>query len=468
VAEGGNLGFTQLARIRYSRRGGRINTDFIDNAAGVATSDREVNLKILLGLAIERERLDPTGRDGYLDRSASEVVEEVLSQVDHSVQSLSRAVPGSARELDAYEALVDTLEDAGRFDRTVECLPTTEEFRVRRDAGAGLIRPELAVLLAYAKTDLVAAIESSQLVDDPALADVVVPYFPAPIRESFRDLIPEHRLYPQLVATDLAGEIVDELGIVWAHETAAELGRDLADVAGAFWAARQVVGADERWAELEAQSAQLPADAEAALHLTISAAVARLARAYLSSPGLPRVSEVVSRDTPLAAALATIAPSEATKSEEDSLVSLGANHDLAHRFVTTAARADVGQAEPVARATGRDITDASNAVDLVAKAAGLDRLVDGINAALAVVPAPSRLTTWQGRALLDDVDAWRRAAASAALANPGPAGEAVSLWEAAHHPELGRAALLLSSSGLAAADPLATAALVLRRLQMAL
>src|SRR5262249_17961054 len=155
---------------------------------------------------------------------------------------------------------------------TVECLPTTEEFRVRRDAGAGLIRPELAVLLAYAKTDLVAAIESSRLVDDPALADVVVPYFPAPIRESFRDLIPEHRLYPQLVATDLAGEIVDELGIVWAHETAAELGRDLADVAGAFWAARQVVGADERWAELEAQSAQVPADAEAALHLTISAA----------------------------------------------------------------------------------------------------------------------------------------------------------------------------------------------------
>src|SRR5262249_36591718 len=108
------------------------------------------------------------------------------------------------------------------------------------------------------------------------------------------------------------------------------------------------------------------------------------------------------------------------------------------------------------------------AVDLVSKAAGLDRLVDGINVALAVVPAPSRLTTWQGRALLDDVDAWRRAAASAALANPGGPGEAVSAWEAAHRPELGRAALLLSSSAMASADPLATAALVLRRLQMAL
>jgi glutamate dehydrogenase len=468
VAEGGNLGVTQRARIRYSRRGGRINTDFIDNAAGVATSDREVNLKILLGLAIEQRRLDPAERDGYLDRSASEVVEQVLSQVDHSVGSLSRAVPGSARELDAYEALVDTLEEAGRFDRTVECLPSSEEFGVRRDAGAGLIRPELAVLLAYAKTDLVGAIESSRVVEDPVLVDVVVPYFPAPIRESFRDLIPHHRLYPQLIATDLAGEIVDELGIVWAHETAAELGQDLAEVAAAFWAARQVVGVDERRAELEAQSAHLSADAEAVLHETISAAVARLARAYLTIPGPARISDVVARDTLLASAVVTVASSEATKAEADALVALGVDPELAHRFVMTAARSEVGQAGPVARATGRDIIDAAVAGDLVAKAAGLDRLVDGIDGALAVVPAPSRLTTWHGRALLDDVDAWRRAAASAALAHPGPPGEAVSLWEAAYRAELGRAAVLLSGSTPAAADPFATAALVLRRLQMAL
>ncbi len=107
IAEGGNLGVTQRARIRYSRRGGRINTDFIDNAAGVATSDREVNLKILLALAIERGRLDPSERDAYLAESADEVAGEVLRQVDHSVAALSRAVPGSARELDAYEALMD-------------------------------------------------------------------------------------------------------------------------------------------------------------------------------------------------------------------------------------------------------------------------------------------------------------------------------------------------------------------------
>ena len=269
VAEGGNLGVTEQARIRYSRRGGLINADFIDNAAGVATSDREVNCKILLALAIEEGRLDPGERDGYLARSEHEVADDVLRQVDHSVIALTRAVPDSAREFDAYVALLNTLEEAGRLDRAVEGLPSPDELQVRREAGAGFIRPELAVLLAYAKSDLVAAIEASPLVGDPALLDAVVPYFPAPLREGFGDLIPKHRLYPQLVATDVGGELVDQLGLVWAHETAAELGRDVAEVAGAFWAARQVIGAGDRWADLEQRSAGLSADAEAALHATV-------------------------------------------------------------------------------------------------------------------------------------------------------------------------------------------------------
>jgi glutamate dehydrogenase len=468
VAEGGNLGVTQRARIRYSRRGGRINTDFIDNAAGVATSDREVNLKILLALAIEQGRLDPTERDAYLAGSASEVASDVLRQVDHSVAALSRAVPGSAQELDAYEALMDTLEESGRMDRTVEILPTSEELRVRRQAGAGLIRPELAVLLAYAKSDLVAAIEPSDVLADPVLLDAVALYFPGPIRESFRDLIPHHRLYPQLVATDMAGEVVDQIGIVWAHETAAELGRDLAEVAAAFWAARQVVGAGDRWAELELLSPQMSADAEAALHATISAAVTRLARAYLTSPGRLFVGDLIRRDTARAEMLVPTAPSDVTKTEEDALVALDVDPDVAHRFVTTAAGAEVGEAGPVAQASGHPVTEAAVALDLVGKAAGLDRLAEGIKGALTAVPAPSRLTAWQGRALLDDLSAWRRAAATAALAYPGSPGEAVAAWEAAHQVELGRAALLLDRAAPAGVDPLAVAALVLRRLQLAL
>jgi len=467
IAEGGNLGVTQRARIRYSRRGGRINTDFIDNAAGVATSDREVNLKILLVLAIEEGRLDPARRDDHLERSATEVADEVLRQVDHSVAALNRAVPGSARELDAYEALLDALEDAGRFDREVECLPSAEELRVRRQAGAGLIRPELAVLLAYAKSDLISAIEASRVVADPALLDAVVPYFPLPIRQPFGDLIPRHRLYPQLAATDLAGELVDHLGIVWAHETAAEIGRDLAAVAAAFWAARQVIEAGPYWLELEQGSAELSADAEAALHATVGDAVAKLARAYLTSLDGFDLREVIDRDRPLAESLTANPSSESTKTEEDSLVALGVNHDVANRFVLAAARAEAGEVGPVARRTGRSVAEAAEAVDLVGRAAGVGRLVDAIKGALDVVPAPSRLTTWLGRALLDDLSSWRRAAAVAALANPAPPAQAVSEWEAAHHAELARAGVLLASLSPSTPDPLAAAALVLRRLQLA-
>jgi glutamate dehydrogenase len=468
ISEGGNLGVTQRARIRYSRRGGRINTDFIDNSAGVATSDREVNLKILLALAIERGRLDPADRDGYLTRCTDFVADEVLRQVDHSVSVLNRAVPGSAQELDAYEALIDTLEDAGRFDRKVEYLPSADELRVRREAGAGLIRPELAVLLAHAKSDLVAAIEESPVAADPALRDGVIPYFPAQIREDFGDLIPEHRLYPQLAATDLAGEVVDQLGIVWAHETAAELGMDLSEVAAAFWVARQVIGAGERWSELETRSAELSADAEDALHATVGHAVASLARAYLTSPGGLKMGETIERDLLVADSVAGAGSAATLKTEEDALVTLNVDRELAHRFVLAAARASVGDAGAVARHTGRPISDATVALDAISEVAGLAPLEEAVVRALAATPPPSRLTTWQGRALLDDIRGWRVAAASNALAAPRPPEEAVAGWEAAHRAEVGRAGLLLATLRTTTSDPLAVTALALRRLQIAL
>ncbi|MGH9077386.1 MAG: NAD-glutamate dehydrogenase domain-containing protein, partial [Acidimicrobiales bacterium] len=172
VAEGGNLGITQRARARYSRRGGRINTDFVDNAAGVATSDREVNLKILLRLAEDEGRLDHAERDRLLASAQGDVVADVLRQVDHSVAALDRAVPESAADLAAYAALVEVLAGRAGLDRQAEALPDTEELARRSAAGAGLVRPELAVLLAYAKSDLVASILGSSLPEDPSLAEL--------------------------------------------------------------------------------------------------------------------------------------------------------------------------------------------------------------------------------------------------------------------------------------------------------
>ncbi len=281
VAEGGNLGFTQRARIVYSRRGGKINTDFIDNAAGVATSDYEVNLKILLALAIEGGRITADQRDQLLAEVTDDVARAVLHDVGLTALAVTRAVPASASDLDAYDALMTHLEAVGHLDRNVEALPAGEEMDRRRSAGAGLTRPEAAVVLALAKSDLAQALETSSLVGDPAIHDAVAAYFPAAIVAQFGDLLGSHRLYPQLAATRVAHEIIDRMGVTWAHETADEFGVGLADVGRAFWAARHVVAADRLWRDIEGLATSVGTDAEEVLELSVAGAVHTLARRYL-------------------------------------------------------------------------------------------------------------------------------------------------------------------------------------------
>jgi glutamate dehydrogenase len=457
VGEGGNLGLTQQARIRYSRRGGRINTDFIDNSAGVATSDREVNLKILLALAIEEGRLSPGDRVAYLERAQDEVASEVLRQVDHSVAALNRAVPDSAGQLDAYAALIDVLEASGRVNRAVESLPGVDEIAVRRAAGAGMIRPELAVLLAYAKSDLGAAIEQSPIVADQSFASAVESYFPSGMRTDFGDLIAKHRLYDQILATELAGEIVDQLGTVWAHETAAELGLNVGDVAAAYWAARRVVGAATAWADLDARWAELPADADAQLHHMVSDAVAGLARSYLRR-GVPvQPGALVAEDLPVADALAAGPPVQEAVNE---ILALGVDRPVAERWTSLAARARVGDVGPVVRVTGRPVEEVLSVYGLVDEAAGVPRMLR----ALRQAPTPDRWRTWLTRATFDDLADWRRSAAIEALQSGNDPADPLIGWAAGHDAALSAARRLLQALDTQGAEPTTIVAVALRRL----
>ncbi len=457
IGEGGNLGLTQQARIRYSRRGGRINTDFIDNSAAVATSDREVNLKILLALAIEEGRLEPLDRDAYLERAQDAVATEVLRQVDHSVAALNRAVPDSAEQLDAYAALIDVLEASGRVNRAVESLPAADEITVRRAAGAGMIRPELAVLLAYAKSDLSTAIERSPVIADRSFASAVESYFPAAMRADFQDLIAKHRLYDQILATEVAGEIVDQLGAVWAHETAAELGVGLGDVAGAYWAARHVVGAAGPWEELDTLWTELPADADARLHRIVSDAVAGLARTYLRR-GVPvQPSALVADDVPIAEALAGVPQGQEAVNE---LLALGVDRSLAERWTAIAARGAVGDVGPVVRATGRPVDEVLGAFALVDDAAGVPRMTR----ALRQASTPDRWRSWLTRATSDDLADWRVAAVLDALESGQDPANPLIGWAAAHDASLSAARRLLLALDAQGADPTTVVAVALRRL----
>ena len=178
VGEGANLGFTQRARIEYARRGGRINMDAIDNSAGVDTSDREVNIKVLLGAAIAAGLITDDDRAALLAEATDEVVAAVLADSADQSDALRRARDASARDLDQFEATQRELVDAGIVDPDIEELPGSDEYDARRRAGAGLTRPELAVLLAGAKRSVKAAVLASDLPDDPATRELLVGVLP--------------------------------------------------------------------------------------------------------------------------------------------------------------------------------------------------------------------------------------------------------------------------------------------------
>jgi glutamate dehydrogenase len=409
ITEGANLAITQRARASYSRRGGRVNTDFVDNSAGVAMSDREVNLKILLGLAVARGRLDAPGRDGLLKVEEQAVAQAVLAGVERGLVALDWAAASSAVDLPAYEALLDDLEHAGLLDRDVEALPSEEELSRRKQAGAGLSRPELAVLFAYARSELARSIEGSALATEEALTRCALRYFPPVVRESFSDLVPEHPLCRQLLSCELANEIVDRMGAIWAHELGAEAGRPLSEVAGCYWAARQVLAVETSFEDADNLGWSVTAACEAALRRCAAEALDRLARWYLGRRGPLRPGEVMDQDLPSAAVLAA-APGWPGPLDSE-LVRLGAPPDIAGRAQRLALSASVGELAEAARAAGRELGVVMDARSALEEGLLLPRLLG----ALRLRPAADRWERWQAHSLADDLARSRAAALAEAL-----------------------------------------------------
>ena len=262
VAEGGNLGFTQRGRIELAAAGGRINADFIDNSAGVDCSDHEVNLKVLLGLAVARGELDGEGRDALLREVSDDVAAHVLHDSFLQAQILAQEVRASAGRMYAYEDLMSALEGEGLLRRDIEFLPGSEEMADRRRSGRGMERPELAVLLAYAKRSLIGSLLRSDLVDDPRATGVLERYFPQAVTERYGHLAGDHPLRRELVATVVANHVVDALGPTFVSRLVAELGTEPAGVVRAYLVARDVIQAEARWEAIERLGHAVAGDAQ--------------------------------------------------------------------------------------------------------------------------------------------------------------------------------------------------------------
>ena len=274
IGEGANLGATQAGRIEFSHNGGRCNTDFIDNSAGVDCSDNEVNIKIALAAAKRSGKLTEPKRVKLLEEMTDEVSALVLEDNRLQALALSIAEIGGDRAMNSQLHLIETLEAGGNLDRRTEGLADNQTLQRRAADGMGLTRPELAVLLSSTKLVLQDAIESSDLPDDPILEDLLLRSFPEPMRKKFKEQIENHRLRREIIATKLANAMVNRLGIIHPFELAEEEGVELSQVAASFVAVAHLFDLRTLWAELD--TAKMEEGARLLLFDRLAAATANL------------------------------------------------------------------------------------------------------------------------------------------------------------------------------------------------
>jgi len=264
VGEGANLGFTQAGRIEYALAGGHIDTDAIDNSAGVDTSDHEVNIKILTGMAERSGRLKREDRDALLASMTDEIAVHVISHNYDQTLALSLMQAEAVEDLPAHAALMTELEKRGKLDRRLEGLPGAAEIAERGKIGKGLTRPELAVVLAYGKLDLFESLIGSQAPDDPYFLKTLRGYFPKALAP-YDDEMKRHRLRREIVATVIGNELINLCGPTFPGRLMAAAGCGVRELAVSFEAARQVLDFEAIWSRVEALDGKAPAAGQIAL-----------------------------------------------------------------------------------------------------------------------------------------------------------------------------------------------------------
>ncbi|MYY13749.1 NAD-glutamate dehydrogenase [Streptomyces sp. SID4919] len=260
VGEGGNLGLTQLGRIEFAEKGGRVNTDAIDNSAGVDTSDHEVNIKILLNAVVADGDMTVKQRNKLLAQMTDEVGRLVLRSNYAQNVALSNAVAQSSSLLHAHQRFMRKLTKDGDLDRALEFLPTDRQIRERLGAGRGLTQPELAVLMAYTKITAAEELIGTGLPDEPYLRKLLLAYFPAALRERFPEQIDTHALRREIITTILVNDTVNTGGSTFLHRLREESGASLEEIVRAQLAAREIFGLNAVWDAVEALDTVVAAD----------------------------------------------------------------------------------------------------------------------------------------------------------------------------------------------------------------
>ncbi len=457
IGEGANLGTTQLGRIEYARAGGRINTDAIDNSAGVDTSDHEVNLKILLGGPQRRGELTPQARDELLGAMTDDVAAHVLRDNYDQTLALSVAQNRAVRDLDAHGRYMRDLERRGRLDRVVEFLPADADLQTLENEGTGLTRPELAVLLAYAKLDLDAEIVASDLPDDPTFASVLAGYFPPAAVERFPAALAQHRLKREIISTGLANRIVNLAGPVFVARMKEMSGASGAHVARAFVVAEGAYGLAALKCRIDDLDGKIDANVQTGMYTEIAEILRRLGLWFITN---------VPSNADLAATIALyragveelrgtfhslVSPYEAqdTESRIKQLQDAGAPLDVAEDVAVLPLMSGAPEIAQLAFAKGVAVDLVAGAYFAMGATVGIDRL-RGLAARIGATEHWDRLAI---RRIVDDLFAGQRALTSEALASLGDARQgtradgvaAVTAWAASRGDTLARAKSFLDA-----------------------
>lgn len=264
VGEGANMAITQRGRIEFAQKGGRANTDFIDNSAGVDTSDHEVNIKILMSdiMSDPKQKMNIAGRDKLLATMTDDVARLVLNDNYQQTQAISLLEAQAADLLPEHATFMNSLEKAKLLNRRVEFLPDAEQIEQRLKLRKGLTRPELSLIISYGKITYTDALLQSKLPDDPAMMNWLMAYFPDSLQKKYASAIGKHQLRREIVATAIANAVINRMGPTFVRLAADKTGQDLGSITNAYLVVRDAFGLGDLWKNIEALDAKVPALAQ--------------------------------------------------------------------------------------------------------------------------------------------------------------------------------------------------------------
>jgi glutamate dehydrogenase len=471
VAEGGNLGCTQLGRIEYALAGGRIFTDAIDNSAGVDTSDHEVNIKILLGLAISDGELTEKQRNALLATMTDDVAALVLRDNYFQTQALSVTGRIAPQLLDAQQRFVEYLEKQSRLNRELEFLPDDEEFAARRVKGLGVTGPERAVLLAYSKIWLYEELLASALPDDPWVGTALARYFPGPLRQQYAAHMARHPLKREIIVSHVTNSMINRVGSTFVHRIIETAGSRPDEIVRAYLLNREIFGFVSLWQQIEALDNKVDDAVQSAMLIETSRLIDRGTMWFLRSRRLgDDMAATIAHFSPRIEALASRLPQlldDAERARVDAEIAQyeaqAVPHDLAAQvatFDTLYAALDIIE---VAEAAQRPVELVADVYFDLATRLGLAWLRDRI----AALPGDQHWQMLARGAMQDDLSGLQRTIAAEVVggAAAGTSSLLIGAWQDRNRRGIERAAQLLGELRLAAQPDAAMLSVALRELR---